>query len=168
MKCPLCGTNNIAGSDECESCHQDLSSLDTSIAKNRIEKVLMSDPLSRLKPRTPIAITPSTTVHDAIGLMNTKKVGCVLVTEGSKLCGILTERDILHRVLGKYRDLDHLNVSEVMTSAPVTLSEEDSLAYAVNKMSVGGYRHIPLTRGESVVGIISVRDVLDYLSNLFV
>jgi CBS domain-containing protein len=55
----------------------------------------------------------------------------------------------------------------VMTPDPVSLSEDDTLAYAVNKMSVGGYRHIPITRDGKPVGIISVRDLLRYLSKLF-
>jgi CBS domain-containing protein len=54
-----------------------------------------------------------------------------------------------------------------MTPSPETLTDEDSLAYAVNKMSVGGYRHIPLLRDGRAVGIISIRDVLGYLSRLF-
>jgi CBS domain-containing protein len=155
---------NLAGSDECQSCHQDLASLNNEAPKNKMAKSLMSDCLSLLKPKKPVTVSPDATVFDAITLMNETKIGCILVTQGSELKGILTERDILFRVLGKHSDLKKIVVSEVMTHDAETLSQDDSLAYAVNKMSVGGYRHIPVTTNGQLNGIISVRDVLRHLS----
>jgi len=64
--------------------------------------------------------------------------------EGRELVGIFTERDALNRLTGTARDLDTLPVSEVMTREPRALREEDTLAYAMNCMAVGSYRHIPV------------------------
>ena len=99
--------------------------------------------------------------------MNEKKFGCILVARNGELQGILTERDIVFRLMSRGKDLSKIPVSEAMTPHPETLAEEDSLAFAVNKMSVGGFRHIPILREGKPVGVISVRDVLRYLSKLF-
>jgi CBS domain-containing protein len=167
MKCPSCGFNNISGSDECEGCHQDLASIDGVVPKTKMEKVLMSDPLARLAPNTPIFVSKTATVSEAVGTMNAAKVGCVLVGDENNLEGILSERDVVLKGVCLAKDLEKISVASLMTPEPETLTDDDSLAYAVNKMSVGGYRHIPILKRGRAAGIISIRDVLRYLSKLF-
>ncbi|MBI3540659.1 MAG: CBS domain-containing protein [Deltaproteobacteria bacterium] len=167
MICPFCSFKNIPGSDECKSCSEDLSSFDGASPKSKFERVLMEDPLSRLKPRQPLSVSGKTSALEAAHTMNTGKVGAVLVMEGEKLAGILTERDLIFKALGKKPDLSKVLVSDIMTQDPTTLAEEDTLAHAINQMSVGSYRHIPITRKGKPVGIISVRDVVAYLTKLF-
>jgi CBS domain-containing protein len=166
MKCPSCGFNNIAGVDECEDCHEDLTSLDGA-PKSKMQRVLMSDPLARLAPHPPLFVSAKSTLSQAVKTMNAAKVGSVLVGEAEHLEGILTERDIALKAVCGGMDLEKTDVAALMTPAPETLTDEDSLAFAVNKMSVGGYRHIPILRDGRAVGIISIRDVLGYLSKLF-
>ena len=55
----------------------------------------------------------------------------------------------------------------VMTRNPETLEPDNSIAFALNKMSVGGYRHIPIVEGDKPIGVLSVRDVVDFLVDLF-
>jgi CBS domain-containing protein len=167
MKCPSCGFDNIAGADECGSCHEDLASLDGVVPRTKIEKVLMSDPIARLKPREAVFVPASASVWEAVGVMNRAKIGCVLVGSEGRAEGILTERDVVLKGVCQGKDLEKTPVSALMTPEPETLTDEDSLAYAVNKMSVGGYRHIPVEKGGRTAGIVSVRDVLGYLSKLF-
>lgn len=167
MICPFCGFKNIPGTDECDSCKEDLSSLDGLVPKTRVEKVLLEDPVSKMKPREAIVVSEEASVLEAVRTMNQAKVGCVLVTRKESLEGILTERDIVFKAVGKERDLSQVRVREIMTPHPDTLSEDDSLAYAVNKMSVGGFRHVPILSSGKPAGVISVRDVLRYLSKLF-
>lgn len=167
MICPFCGYKNIPGSDECESCNENLASLDGVVPKTKIEKVLMSDRISKIQPREPVSVQKETSLLEAVKKMNACKVGCALVINHGELEGILTERDIVLKSLGHEKDLSKIPVSKIMTPNPETLSEEDNLAYAVNRMSLGGYRHIPILREGKPVGIISVRDVLRYLSKLF-
>jgi hypothetical protein len=78
MKCPSCGSNNIAGVDECEDCHEDLSSLDGA-PKSKMQRVLMSDPLARLAPHPPLFLSAKATLFQAVTTMNAAKVGSVLV-----------------------------------------------------------------------------------------
>lgn len=167
MICPSCGYKNIPGSDECESCHEDLASLDGVVPKTKLEKVLMRDSISKLQPRPPVMVKKETSVLEAVQKMNAGKMGCLLVADQDELEGILTERDIVFKLLGREKDLSKVPVEQVMTPDPVALSEDDTLAYAVNRMAVGGYRHIPILRNGKPVGMISVRDVLRYLSKLF-
>lgn len=167
MKCPFCGYDNISGTDECEGCHGDLASLDGVVPRTKIEKVLMRDPISKLGPRKAMTVQGETSVLDAVDKMNEAKVGCVLVEKNGRLDGIVTERDVVFKVLSRTGDLSKVTVSEIMTRSPESLTEDDTLAYAVNKMSIGGFRHIPIVKMGRPVGIISVRDVLRYLSQLF-
>ena len=167
MKCPSCGSQNISGSDECGSCGGDLSALDGVIPKSKIERVLMSDPIASVHPKKPIVIGKETTVQEAVTKMNEAKVGCLLVGDDKNMEGILTERDIVLKVLVLGADMEQTTVSSIMTSKAESLASEDSLAYAVNRMSVGGYRHIPILKDQAPVGIVSIRDVLKHLAKLF-
>jgi len=167
VKCPSCGRSNIAGADECEACHEDLSSLDGASPKSKMQKVLLSDRISRLAPPSPLFVSASATAMKAVQIMNSAKIGSVLVGDENHLEGILTERDVTLKAVCLGQDLEKISVASLMTTNPETLTDEDSLAFAVNKMSVGGFRHIPILRGARVVGILSVRDVLKYLSRLF-
>ena len=167
MKCPSCGSNNITGADECESCRQDLASLDGVVAKTKMEKVLMSDPISKLAPRPPMVISKTASVLEAVEQMNTARRGSLLVLDSGILEGIVTERDVVLKALGTKKDLKDIPVSAIMTANPESLSSDDSVAYAVNRMSIGGYRHIPILKDGKPTGMISIRDVMRYLSKLF-
>ena len=167
MKCPYCGHDNISGSDECEYCSGNLSSLDGLVPTSRMEKVLMEDPIAKLKPREATRVEAGTTVLEAVRKMNREKVGCALATRGSQVAGIVTERDVVFKVLARNKNPAEVRVEAVMTPNPVTLEADDTLAFALNRMSVGGYRHIPILHEGRPTGIISVRDILKYLAKLF-
>jgi len=83
-----------------------------------------------------------------------------------RLVGLFSERDLLTRTLS-VRGYGRLAVSKVMTRDPQALRPKDSCAYALNKMSVGRFRHIPLVDENHVpVGMLSIRDVIDFLVEL--
>ena len=167
MKCPFCGSENMSGVDDCEYCAGNLSSLDGIVPVTKIEKVLVGDPITKLRPRAASVIEAKSNALDAVRLMNREKVGCVLVTQQAKVVGILTERDIVFKVLAKKKRPADMLVEMLMTPSPDVLTDEDTLAVALNEMSVGGYRHIPISRKGKLDSIISVRDVLKYLAKLF-
>jgi len=100
--------------------------------------------------------------------MKEHRVGCVLVEAEGRLLGIFTERDILTKLVGTGYDPATVKVDGVMTRNPETLTPEDPIAFALHRMSVGGYRHLPLmdTAGRPV-GILSVKDIVDYLAEHF-
>ncbi|MDH7515321.1 MAG: CBS domain-containing protein [Bacteroidota bacterium] len=116
------------------------------------------------------AITCSidTPINQAIFLMQTKRIGCVLVTSRNVLYGIFTERDVLKKIIGSSFDLRTTPLSEVMTVNPHALYEDDTIAYAMNFMDLGGYRHIPIVNRDFIpVGVVSVKDIVSYFVQHF-
>jgi CBS domain-containing protein len=134
--------------------------------KQRIRGTLLTARLSELSLGDPVLVEPETTVVAAVNAMNEHRIGCVLVQSAGKLVGIFTERDVLTRVI--FRDTNStMTVASVMTKNPETLEETQTIACALNKMSVGGYRHIPIVKRGKPVGVVSIRDLVDFLVELF-
>lgn len=135
--------------------------------QQRIRGAILETPISDLPLRAPILVSATSTVADAVKSMNDNHTGCVLVGRDGKLIGIFTERDLLTKNLSR-GDSHGAAVETVMTKNPETLEPDDSIAFALNKMSVGGYRHIPIIEATGKpVGVLSVRDIVDFLVDLF-
>jgi CBS domain-containing protein len=167
MICPTCGWDNLPGNEECSNCQQDLTPLDRPVAQNRVERSLMEDPVRALRPRPPVTVAPTASVQQAIGVMLTHNLGSLLVVdEDGQLVGILSERDLLAKVAPLPDPYADLHVEGVMTADPVTVTAEDSLAFALHKMDVGGYRHLPVLDEGRPAGVISVRDLLRHITRL--
>jgi CBS domain-containing protein len=167
MICPNCGFDNLPGSELCSSCLQDLTQLDRPQAQNRIERSLMEDPVSVLGPRPALAVPVTATVREAVRSMLSSGVGALLVVdEREKLVGIFSERDLLVRVAGMPEPEVDLPVGQFMTPNPETVTDEDTLAFALHKMDVGGYRHLPVLKEGKPVAVISVRDMLRHITRL--
>lgn len=107
---------------------------------------------------SPLAIVPSTTVAEAATTMGERRIGSALVMEGDRLLGIFTERDIV-RALGQDFGAAERPVSEWMTADPVTVPPDTPAAEALRTMLDGGFRHLPVTEGDRVAGIVSIRDL---------
>jgi CBS domain-containing protein len=166
MLCPHCGHDNIAGADDCANCKNDLTYLDQGmvIAGSPVERALVENTIRVLQPPEPITVAPDTPLHEAIQTLIDKKIGCVLVVDGGDLLGIFTERDVLMNIAGREGEFANDAVREWMTPNPETVAEDDSIAFAIHKMDIGGYRHLPVMESGQPVGIISVRDVVRYLA----
>jgi CBS domain-containing protein len=87
-----------------------------------------------------------------------REVGAVLVLEGERLAGIMTERDVLRAVARGIRD--DARVRDWMTTDPDTIEPSESTEHAATLMMHGGFRHLPVTEDEAVVGIVSIRDLM--------
>jgi CBS domain-containing protein len=100
--------------------------------------------------------------------MTDEHIGCLCVVRDGVLSGILTERDIVARVAGPRRDPKTLKVEEVMTPDPEYLLSDDTVAFALNRMHVGGFRHVPLIDKQGKpTGVISVKDIVSHLARSF-
>jgi CBS domain-containing protein len=87
-----------------------------------------------------------------------REVGAALVLEGEQLAGIVTERDVLRAVARGARD--EALVRDLMTTDPETIDPGETTQHAATLMMHGGFRHLPVTDGEAVVGILSIRDLM--------
>lgn len=162
MICPSCGFENIQGTDECENCGADLRVADIPEASSAFEASLVDVPLAAVRHHTPMTIDPGASAADAVRHMQEAGVGCLLVEDANgTLRGVLSERDLLMKLPGTR--LDGLRVSDLMTTDPVVLREDDSIAIALHKMAVGGFRHIPLVENGHATGIVSARDVFRHI-----
>lgn len=167
MICPTCSHDNLPGSEQCENCHGDLTQLDRPTAHDRVEKSLMEDPVSVLKPRQAVTLSPQATVAEAIGVMLQSDIGALLVVdEGGKLVGIFSERDLLTKVAGFDPDSGNRPVRDFMTPNPETVRPTDTLAFALHKMDIGGYRHLPVLKDGQPSGMVSVRDLLRHITRM--
>ena len=164
MICPDCRFNNIPGADVCESCGNDLQVLDHPRAQDEFSGHLVNDRLGDIVAKEALVVAPTDPVALAIALMQRGGQGCVVVKQGGKLVGILTERDVLLKAAGEKVDLNALTAAQLMTREPVVLREEESLAVALHKMSIGGFRHIPLEKDGRVTSVVSIRDVFRHVS----
>lgn len=166
MKCPACNAENIPGEDFCESCQESLTGVDGLSAKDLHQKSILEDPIRNLTFNKTVFVSSTESVLEAAKKMNEFRVGSALVGSPDKLEGIMTERDILYKVMGEGKNPENVPVSTVMTPNPETLSESDSIAYAINLMSLGGYRHIPLLQKGKPVAVVSIRAILSYLPKI--
>lgn len=128
---------------------------------------ISSETIRSLRPVAPITLAPNDSVGKAIGIMQEKKIGALLIVENDRPVGIFTERDVLSKVVGKVSDLNSARLKEHMTPNPICLRVDDKIAYALNQMTVGGFRHIPIIDlHNKLTGIISVRDIAEFLASL--
>jgi CBS domain-containing protein len=142
--------------------------LDDSENPRVFDENMLRAPISELAPRIPIVIEPQASALEAIALMQENRIGCVLVCRSQKLKGIFTERDVLTNVAGRGIDPAKTPVRKLMTENPEYLRVTDSIAYALNMMSVGGYRHVPLVDNARIpVGVISIKDIVGYIVRFF-
>ena len=105
-----------------------------------------------------ITVEPSTSVAAAVTVMGMQRVGAVLVTEDGKLEGIFTERDLV-RALSYDIAAASQPVAHWMTRNPITVAPGESVEQALEVMLTGHFRHLPVMDGESLVGVVSIRDL---------
>ena len=124
---------------------------------------IIDAPISALEPALPICVKPTLSLGETVKTMQKHNIGCVLITQDQDLLGIFSERDLLMRVYGT--DISpKAAISEVMTPHPECLEPHHPLAFALNRMSMGGYRHVPiLDENGRPAGIISVKDIVTHL-----
>ncbi len=132
----------------------------------------LSLPISMLNLKQPCTVAMGTPVSEAIDLMQKGRFGCVLIVdEQEQLAGIITERDLLVHIDEVRAQPDKVRVDDIMTPSPESLRPNDSMAFALNLMHLGHFRHIPLLVGESdedegvyPASVISSKDIANYVA----
>lgn len=109
------------------------------------------------------AVDPDTSVVDAVMRMNERHIGSLVVTHDGVLLGIVTERDVLTRVLADRRDPEETRVRDVMTREPVIIDAEASIDEALAVVSERRCRHLPVLHDGVLCGLISAGDLTAWL-----
>ena len=113
------------------------------------------------------SVSPSHSLRDAARTMADNNVGAVAVIENGHLAGILTERDIVFRGVGRGLPVDGTPAAEVMTSDPVTVEIDDPISDALAAKLGDAFRHLPVMENGQVVGLLSYRDIPPEYSMMF-
>ncbi len=162
--CPYCEAENIEGIDECQACGEALTELSRRIPSSSVEADLLRDRIERLWPKSPSTVAPDVPVGDVLKKMVDERIGCVMIVDKDKLVGIFSERDALMKLNADAPKFLARPISQFMTADPVTLETSDKIAYALHNMNMGGYRHVPILFEGKLAGVISIRDILRYLT----
>lgn len=121
--------------------------------------------LDKLISRHVVVRAPTSSCRDAAEIMRERNVGCVVVVQDDEPVGIVTDRDLVLRVMADGRDPARVLLQEVMSPSPIFLSEKRELSEVIDTMRELGIRRLPVVDGENrLKGIISIDDVLMHLS----
>lgn len=128
---------------------------------------LKIESVSRLQPTPPHWVNPRQSILEAVQLMRSHRVGCILICDEGRVVGIFTERDLLRRVLACGGSLAE-PIGSCMTPDPVVVRLKDPIGVAVHRMEEGGYRHLPVVdEAGRPLGILSVKRIVHYLVEHF-
>lgn len=112
------------------------------------------------KGYTTFTVAPEASVYDALGMMAQHDIGAVLVMDHGQLVGIFTERDYARKIVLKGLNSRNVKVGELMTTGVQTVQPSDQIAAVMNTMTNKRFRHLPVVENNSVVGIITIGDVV--------
>ncbi|MBZ4036815.1 CBS domain-containing protein [Flavobacterium sp. 17A] len=118
------------------------------------------DQILKAKGRNVYSIFSNLTVYDALKVMGEKNIGAILIIDDNVLKGILSERDYARKIVLKDKSSKETLVHEIMESNVFTVTLSDNLEDCMQLMSEKRIRHLPVVEGETVVGIISISDVV--------
>jgi CBS domain-containing protein len=113
-----------------------------------------------LSNRPILSVQKDFTVRQVSEYMTKNKIGLVPVLDGDKLVGVFSERDLLQRVVAAGKDPDKTKVEEVMTIDLILSEEDETYLECLSKMKTANIRHIIVKTGDKLVGVVSMRDLL--------
>lgn len=126
---------------------------------------LLSEKIATLKLRKPVSVPSGASVREVIGRVQADEEGTVLILDGPKLIGIMTERDVLMKIVARDVDLN-APVDHFMTPNPQTLTPDSTIGEAMALMNRQGFRNVPIVDNGSV-GLIRIKDIIDFLAESF-
>lgn len=107
-----------------------------------------------------ITTTRDSTVEEAVRLMNEHEIGCLIVTHNKKPIGIITERDLLKRILAKSQDLKKIRVEEVMSTPLISVEPNVEIGDASRLMFQKSIKKMPIVKEDKLLGLVTLTDIL--------
>ncbi len=133
-----------------------------------LDATTFQTPIKNLRVRKPFTLSIERSAQDALVMMQQQQTSCILITEREKLSGIVTERDIVRKGLASDKGLSEIPLSEIMSKDPQAFQPEDSIAFVLNAMHTGGYRHVPVVDEQyHPIATVSVRDLVAFIVDNF-
>ena len=115
-----------------------------------------------LKGSVVIAVKPSQTILELSRLLREKRIGAAVVSaNGQTIDGVISERDVAYGLANHKAELHSLLVSDLMTTTVITCAPNDRIAFVASTMLSRNIRHLPVVEGSRVIGMVSIRDVLN-------
>jgi CBS domain-containing protein len=118
--------------------------------------------VSEAMKSAPITGSPDMSVKEAATLMSSNKVGSLLIVENGELVGIMTERDILNRVVMSTKNPENMEVREIMSTNPITITEDETLEDAAKKLTQHKIKKLPVVQNGKLIGIITDTDIVSH------
>jgi CBS domain-containing protein len=115
------------------------------------------------KSRDIFSVSPEMTVHDAVAMMDEKNVGALLVMEGKKLVGMISERDYTRKVMLRGKKSADTKVSEIMSTKLTVTHPNEGVEECLRVMTDKRFRHLPVLEDDKVVGVISIGDLVKHV-----
>ncbi|WP_230471241.1 CBS domain-containing protein [Hymenobacter jejuensis] len=115
------------------------------------------------KPKNLFYVEPTFTVYQALEQMVEQNVGALMVMHDGHLLGIFTERDYARKVILRGKASKHTHVEEIMSEHPVVVSPNDSVEECMKLMTSRYIRHLPVLENDTVIGLISIGDIVKYI-----
>jgi CBS domain-containing protein len=109
------------------------------------------------------SLAPSASVYDAVAMMAEKQVGALLVMEGMKMVGIISERDYARKVILQGRSSKETPVAEIMSSPVITVTPVHSIGECMQIVTEKRIRHLPVVEREQVMGMVSIGDLVNWV-----
>ncbi|MGI9533673.1 MAG: CBS domain-containing protein [Thermodesulfobacteriota bacterium] len=108
-------------------------------------------------------ISPNSTVYEGLQIMADKDVGAVLITQNNKLLGIFTERDYARKVILQGKSSLNTAIKELMVTDLLYVKPTDSIDQCMAVMTEKQIRHLPVMQGDELIGLVSMRDVVNHI-----
>ena len=119
----------------------------------------MAQQIREIMTPTPVALPGTASVHEAARAMRDADIGDVMVIEHNQLCGIVTDRDIVVRLVAEAQDPAATTLADLCSHALVTVRRTDSIEEAVRFMRTHAMRRLPMVAGGQAVGMVSLGDL---------
>ena len=138
-------------------------------SENKIAKAIkLTDNISSIGIKKAILKDEDSSIQSVIESMQTTHSSCILLINNDKITGIFTERDVVTKIVSRNVDLENEKICDYMTNDPEILQSDDSIAFALNKMIDGGFRHVPIVHSISQdLYVISMQDIINSIGDYY-